>query len=85
MSNTGSTVSDMAMDQEFFLSETGHTVMVVFSTYWRSSGGPGQFGFPLGEPFSERNADTGAVYTVQYFRRNPFGISSGEPSPMTYC
>jgi polysaccharide biosynthesis protein PslG len=27
------------------------------------------FGFPISEPFQERNADTGRTYLVQYFER----------------
>ncbi len=60
-----------ASGQEFF-PETGHTVSGRFLDYWQGAGGLAQFGFPLGEPFSERNTDTGVVYTVQYFERNRF-------------
>ena len=41
-----------------------------FRAYWTANGGLAVFGFPISEPFEERNADDGQVYTVQYFERN---------------
>ncbi len=63
--------SAAATGQAFFPA-TGHTVSGRFLDYWQAAGGLTQFGFPLGQPFSERNTDTGVVYTVQYFERNRF-------------
>ena len=52
--------------------ETGHTLRDGFRAYWTANGGLAVFGFPISEPFEERNADDGLVYTVQYFERNRF-------------
>ena len=52
--------------------ETGHTLRDGFHAYWTANGGLAVFGFPISEPFQERNADDGQVYTVQYFERNRF-------------
>jgi hypothetical protein len=52
-----------------FYSETGHTLAAPFAAYWDTNGGLPLFGFPISEPFQERNADTGQTYLVQYFER----------------
>jgi hypothetical protein len=57
--------------------ETGHSLrndatQGPFKTFWERYGGLAVFGFPISEPFQERNADTGETYWVQYFERNRF-------------
>lgn len=42
------------------------------ATYWNRLGGLQQFGFPLSQPFMERNKDDGKTYLVQYFQRQRF-------------
>ena len=55
-----------------FFPETGHTLAYGFKSYWEQNGGLYVFGFPISEEFSEKNPDTGQVYTVQYFERARF-------------
>ncbi|MGI8856897.1 MAG: beta strand repeat-containing protein [Thermomicrobiales bacterium] len=52
-----------------FYSETGHSLADPFAANWDTNGGLPVFGFPISEPFQERNADTGQTYLVQYFER----------------
>ncbi len=42
------------------------------AAYWNNLGGLAQFGFPLSQPFAERNAGDGKTYLVQYFERQRF-------------
>ncbi|HMM43424.1 MAG TPA: glycosyl hydrolase [Thermomicrobiales bacterium] len=51
---------------------TGHSLSYGFKSFWEAHGGLATFGYPISEEFSERNADTGEVYTVQYFERARF-------------
>ncbi|HEU4793316.1 MAG TPA: S8 family serine peptidase, partial [Nitrolancea sp.] len=62
---------DSTPDRVYF-SETGHSLSSGFKMYWDTHGGLAIFGFPISEEFAERDPDTGAVYTVQYFERNRF-------------
>lgn len=62
---------DSTPDRVYF-PETGHSLSGGFKTYWDTHGGLAVFGFPISEEFAERNPDSGAVYTVQYFERNRF-------------
>ncbi len=52
-----------------YFPETGHTLAGAFRTHWRAHGGLPVFGFPLSEPFVERNPQDGQDYEVQYFER----------------
>jgi len=52
-----------------FYTETRHALGDPFAAYWDASGGLPVFGFPISEPFQEKNADTGQTYLVQYFER----------------
>jgi glucose/arabinose dehydrogenase len=60
-----------APDGRFF-PQTGHNLAGPFRAYWEQHGGLAIYGYPLSEPFSERSATDGKVYTVQYFERNRF-------------
>lgn len=51
---------------------TGHSLSFGFKQFWEQHGGLATFGYPISEEFSELNADTGEVYTVQYFERARF-------------
>ncbi len=42
------------------------------ASFWNNLGGIPQFGFPLSQPFMERNKDDGKTYLVQYFERQRF-------------
>jgi len=63
--------ADDTPDKRFF-PEVGHTVSGAFKSYWDAHGGLPIYGFPLSEPFDEKNAADGATYSVQYFERNRF-------------
>lgn len=58
-------------DRTYFAA-TRHTLAYGFKQFWESHGGLAIFGYPISEEFSEKNADTGQTYTVQYFERNRF-------------
>lgn len=65
--------------------ETGHTLrndgtQGPFKSFWDRYGGLAVFGFPISEPFQERNADTGETYWVQYFERNRFEFQPQQPA-----
>jgi hypothetical protein len=55
-----------------YFPETGHRICAGFKAYWEANGGVPVFGYPLSEEFTERNADTGQTYIVQYFERTRF-------------
>lgn len=55
-----------------YFPQTGHSLQNGFLYYWLSHGGVRIFGFPISEELSERNADNGNTYTVQYFERARF-------------
>jgi LPXTG-site transpeptidase (sortase) family protein len=61
-----------AAEQIDFFRETGHTLRGEFRAYWYERGGLPVFGFPLSEPFMERNAQDDQEYLVQYFERARF-------------
>jgi hypothetical protein len=52
--------------------ETGHSLAYTFRSFWYEHGGLMTFGYPISDEFAELNADTGQVYTVQYFERARF-------------
>jgi LPXTG-site transpeptidase (sortase) family protein len=51
---------------------TAHTLRGAFRHYWHTAGGLAVFGYPLSEPFVERNDEDGRDYEVQYFERARF-------------
>jgi enterochelin esterase-like enzyme len=53
-----------------YFPQVGHTLSGVFQNYWLSHGGLPIYGYPLTEPFQEKNPDDGKTYLVQYFERN---------------
>jgi hypothetical protein len=55
-----------------YFPQTGHRLDGAFLRYWNQYGGLPIFGFPISEPFEERNPDDGKMYIVQYFERNRF-------------
>lgn len=55
-----------------YFPETRHSLGGAFRDYWHAHGGLPVFGFPLSEEFTERNADDGRDYVVQYFERARF-------------
>jgi hypothetical protein len=42
------------------------------AAYWSRLGGLSQFGYPISQPFMERNESDGKEYLVQYFQRQRF-------------
>jgi polysaccharide biosynthesis protein PslG len=68
-----------------WFAETGHTLRNdaargPFKSFWERYGGLAVFGFPISEPFQERNPDTGETYWVQYFERNRFEYQPQQPA-----
>lgn len=55
-----------------YFSETGHAISCEFQEFWQDNGGLPIFGYPLTEPFSEREPATGSDRTVQYTERQRF-------------
>ncbi|HLI51741.1 MAG TPA: hypothetical protein VKU87_08090, partial [Thermomicrobiaceae bacterium] len=55
-----------------YFPQTGHYLAYGFRSFWSNSGGLPVFGYPLTEEFSQKNPDTGATNTVQYFERQRF-------------
>jgi hypothetical protein len=51
---------------------TGHSLRQGFRYFWERNGGLPVFGYPLTEEFQQRNADTGAMHTVQFIERQRF-------------
>jgi hypothetical protein len=64
--------AERAGEDDFYFVETGHTLGNEFKAFWSQSGGLPVFGFSLTEEFTELNADTGELYTVQYLERQRF-------------
>lgn len=57
-----------------FFTETGHTLDGKFRDYWEKNGGLARFGYPITEPFVERNPQLNRDLTVQYFERSRFEL-----------
>ncbi len=64
-----STTKELNDDGALWFPETKHTLANGFRLYWQANGGLPIYGYPLSQEFSERNADDGKTYTVQYFER----------------
>lgn len=72
---------DKAPADSTYFPETKHTLQGDFLEYWKSHGGLDQFGYPLSEPFTEKNSVDGKNYTVQYFERNRFELHPENQAP----
>jgi hypothetical protein len=57
-----------------YFPETGHNLSGAFKEYWHSHGGLFVNGYPITEPFRERNNGDGKEYLVQYFERSRFEL-----------
>jgi outer membrane protein assembly factor BamB len=66
-----------------YFPQTGHTMDVGTSAYWKAHGGLAIFGYPISEPFMEKSADDGKTYLVQYFERNRFEVHPRNLPPNT--
>ena len=76
-----------------YFTDTGHTLAGDFQRYYESRGlelgEPGisgreslaLFGYPLSEPFTEMNPDTGELLLVQYFERARMEYHPANPEP----
>ena len=62
-------VADSGRAGARYFEPTGHTLAAPFRARWEAGGGLAAFGYPISEPFAERNPDDGQDYTVQYFER----------------
>ncbi len=67
-----STKSELNDDSALYFPETKHTASNSFRLYWQANGGLPIYGYPLSQEFTERNADDGNTYSVQYFERVRF-------------
>jgi hypothetical protein len=67
--NTKTQLND---DGALYFPETKHTLANGFRLYWQANGGLPIYGYPLSQDFTEKNADDGSTYTVQYFERARF-------------
>ena len=67
-----STKAELNDDGAMYFQETQHTLANGFRLYWQANGGLPIFGYPLSQEFTEKNADDGSSYTVQYFERARF-------------
>ncbi len=63
-----------------YYSATGHNLCGNFASFWQQNGGLATFGYPISEPFQEKNPDTGQTYTVQYFQRARFEMHPNQTS-----
>ena len=63
-----------------FFAETGHSLCPPFRAYWEQNGGLMRFGFPVGEPVTERNAD-GFTGTFQWFERRRMEVHPENQPP----
>ncbi len=72
---------DQAPAGSKYFPETKHSVAGEFLDYYRTNGALDQFGYPLSEPFLEKNAVDGKTYTVQYFERNRFELHPENAAP----
>jgi protocatechuate 3,4-dioxygenase beta subunit len=61
-----------------WFAQTGHTLGdnsaggLAIAQAWTNMGGLPQFGYPISQPFMEKNKDDGKTYLVQYFERQRF-------------
>ena len=62
---------------QVYFEPTGHNLGGSFLSYWNQYGGLPVFGYPLSEEFPEVSATDGKTYTVQYFERARFEVTSG--------
>ncbi|MHB8644488.1 MAG: L,D-transpeptidase [Thermomicrobiales bacterium] len=67
-----STKSQLNDDGALYFPETKHTLANGFRLYWQANGGLPIYGYPLSQEFTEKNADDGNTYAVQYFERARF-------------
>lgn len=63
-----------------FFTETKHSLSGAFLSFWQNNGGLPTFGYPISEPFTERNEQDGQSYTVQYFERARFEFHPDQPA-----
>lgn len=65
-----------------YFAETGHNVSGAFKLYWETHGGLFVHGYPITEPFEEKNPIDNKSYLVQYFERSRFELhpeNAGSP------
>ncbi len=68
-----------------YFQETGHNLSGAFKSYWETHDGLFVHGFPITEPYQERNPVDGKTYQVQYFERSRFELhpeNAGTPYEM---
>ncbi len=57
-----------------YFQQTGHNLSGEFKQYWDTHGGLFVHGFPITEPYQEKNPIDGKTYLVQYFERSRFEL-----------
>jgi hypothetical protein len=55
--------------KQLYVPATRHSLSGTFQTMWEAHDGLTLLGYPISEPFEEKNLDDGKTYTVQYFER----------------
>jgi hypothetical protein len=53
-----------------YFQQTSHNLSGKLLSFWQSTGGLAIYGYPISEPFTEKNKSDGKNYLVQYFERN---------------
>ena len=66
---------------KIYVAETKHSLAEPFLSYWKNNGGLAIFGYPISEPFNEKNETDGKTYLVQYFQRNRFEFHPENQQP----
>ncbi len=66
------TKAELNDDGALYFPQTQHTLANGFRLSWQANGGLPIYGYPLSQEFTEKNADDGNSYTVQYFERARF-------------
>src|SRR6266496_2619110 len=62
-------------------SETGKMICGKFLAFWQKNGALSIFGYPISNPFQERNVLDSKEYQVQYFERAVFELHSENQPP----
>lgn len=65
----------------YYFVETGHNISPEFLKYWEKNGGLERFGYPISEPVTEIDPQTGELFMMQWFERARFELHSENKPP----
>jgi hypothetical protein len=65
----------------YFFPQTKHNVGELFYRYWQQNGDLALFGYPISEPHTEVDPETGLSYTMQWFERARFEYHPDNTAP----